>query len=244
MRQVRCLLGTVDVRAGGLSIMFCLDPSSGGIGRSVSSAPRLFTPSVRAGIGVDAEDFQLSPTACSDRFSFHLLRADSNLIRGYWRLRRSIFCREQNVFERSDRDELDAVAWPIAALQHGPASSDVDDDADVDGDADVDVVGVVRIVETEPRLWYGGRLGVHSAFRRHNQIGKGLIWKAVTTANGWGCDRFLATVQLQNVRFFKRLHWTSIEELEIRGIRHHLMQADLSYYVPAKQQRPSLQLTA
>ena len=238
MRQVRCLLGTVDVRAGGLSIMFCLDPSSGGIGRSVSSAPRLFTPSVRAGIGVDADDFQLSPTACSDRFSFHLLRADSNLIRGYWRLRRSIFCREQNVFERSDRDELDAVAWPIAALQHGPASSDVD------GDADVDVVGVVRIVETEPRLWYGGRLGVHSAFRRHNQIGKGLIWKAVTTANGWGCDRFLATVQLQNVRFFKRLHWTSIEELEIRGIRHHLMQADLSYYVPAKQQRPSLQLTA
>ena len=236
MRQVRCLLGTVDVRAGGLSIMFCLDPSSGGIGRSVSSAPRLFTPSVRAGIGVDADDFQLSPTACSDRFSFHLLRADSNLIRGYWRLRRSIFCREQNVFERSDRDELDAVAWPIAALQHGPPSPDADDD--------VDVVGVVRIVETEPRLWYGGRLGVHSAFRRHNQIGKGLIWKAVTTANGWGCDRFLATVQLQNVRFFKRLHWTSIEELEIRGIRHHLMQADLSYYVPAKQQRPSLQLTA
>ena len=216
--------------------MLCLDPSSGGIGRSVSSAPRLFTPSVRAGIGVDADDFPLSPTACSDRFSFHLLRADSNLIRGYWRLRRSIFCREQNVFECSDRDELDAVAWPIAALQHGPPSPDADDD--------VDLVGVVRIVETEPRLWYGGRLGVHSSFRRHNQIGKGLIWKAVTTANGWGCDRFLATVQLQNVRFFKRLHWTSIEELEIRGIRHHLMQADLSYYVPAKQQRPSLQLAA
>ena len=216
--------------------MLCLDPSSGGIGRSVSSAPRLFTPSVRAGIGVDADDFQLSPTACSDRFSFHLLRADSNLIRGYWRLRRSIFCREQNVFERSDRDELDAVAWPIAALQHGPPSPDADDD--------VDVVGVVRIVETEPRLWYGGRLGVHSSFRRHNQIGKGLIWKAVTTANGWGCDRFLATVQLQNVRFFQRLHWTSIEELEIRGIRHHLTQADLSYYLPAKQQRPSLQLPA
>ena len=111
--------------------MLCLDPSSGGIGRSVSSAPRLFTPSVRAGIGVDADDFQLSPTACSDRFSFHLLRADSNLIRGYWRLRRSIFCREQNVFERSDRDELDAVAWPIAALQHGPPSPDADDDVDL-----------------------------------------------------------------------------------------------------------------
>ena len=225
-------------------MVFCLDPSSRGIGRSLSSAPSLFTPSVRAGIGIDADDFRLSPTASSDRFSFHLLRPDSPLISGYWSLRRSIFCEEQHVFEQSDRDELDAVAWPIAALQHGPASSDVDDVGDVDSDEDVDVVGVVRIVETEPRLWYGGRLGVHSAFRRHNQIGKGLIWKAVTTANGWGCDRFLATVQLQNVRFFKRLHWTSIEELEIRGIRHHLMQADLSYYVPAKQQRPSLQLTA
>ena len=99
-------------------------------------------------------------------------------------------------------------------------------------------MGVVRIVETEPRLWYGGRLGVHADFRRHNQIGKGLIWKAVTTANGWGCDRFLATVQIQNVRFFRRLHWTSIDELEIRGIRHHLMEADLSYYLPSRERRP------
>ena len=234
MRQVRSLLGVVVVRAGGLSIVFCLDPSSPGIGRSLSSAPRSFTPSVRFGIGIDADDFQLSPTACSDRFSFHLLRADSNLIRGYWRLRRSIFCREQNVFERSDRDELDAVAWPIAALHHGPSTPEIEEV--------VDVVGVVRIVETEPRLWYGGRLGVHSAFRRHNQIGKGLIWKA-SPGQRLGCDRFLATVQLQNVRFFRILP-VSIEEMEIRGIRHHLMQADLSYYVPAKQHRPSLQLVS
>ncbi len=47
----------------------------------------------------------------------------------------------------------------------------------------------------------GGRLGVDSVFRKFNQIGKGLIWKAVTTANGWGCDQFLATVQIQNVSF-------------------------------------------
>ena len=97
----------------------CLDPSSHGIGRSVSSAPSLFTPSVRAGIGIDADDFRLSPTASSDRFSFHLLRADSALMQGYWSLRRSIFCSEQHVFESSDRDELDRVACPIAALHHG-----------------------------------------------------------------------------------------------------------------------------
>ena len=87
-----------------------LDPSSCVIGSSISSAPHLFTPSVRCGIGIDADDFRLSPTASSNRFTFHLLRADSTLTQGYWSLRRGIFCSEQHVFEESDRDVLDAIA--------------------------------------------------------------------------------------------------------------------------------------
>jgi uncharacterized protein len=35
-------------------------------------------------------------------------------------------------------------------------------------------------------------LGTHPDYRRGWHIGKGLINKAVTTANAWGCDRFLA----------------------------------------------------
>jgi putative N-acetyltransferase (TIGR04045 family) len=205
--------------------MFFIDPSSHDIGRSHSSSPASFTPSVRWGIGIDADDFRLSPTASSDRFTFHLLRSNSSLINGYWELRSAIFCEEQHLFEATDRDELDAAAYPITAIHHGSSHCG-------------QVVGVVRIVEQQPRIWYGGRLGVQREFRRHNQIGKGLIWKAVTTAHGWGCDRFLATVQIQNVRFFQRLHWSSIDELEIKGIRHHLMEADLSYYLPALERRP------
>jgi len=205
--------------------MLFIDPSSHDIGRSHSSSPASFTPSVRWGIGIDADDFRLSPTASSDRFTFHLLRPNSSLINGYWELRSAIFCEEQHLFEATDRDELDADAYPITAIHHGSSHCG-------------QVVGVVRIVEQQPRIWYGGRLGVQREFRRHNQIGKGLIWKAVTTAHGWGCDRFLATVQIQNVRFFQRLHWSSIDELEIKGIRHHLMEADLSYYLPALEQRP------
>ncbi len=167
---------------------------------------------MRWGLAIDADDFRLSPTASSERFSFHLLRSGAALREGYWRLRSAIFCQEQHLFEESDRDELDRIAYPIAAVSH-------------DGTHPGAVVGVVRILEERPGLWYGGRLGVDAAFRRHNQIGKGLIWKAVTTANGWGCERFLATVQLQNVRFFQRLHWRSIEEIEIRGVAHHLMEA-------------------
>ena len=205
--------------------MFFIDPSSHDIGRSHSSSPASFTPSVRWGIGIDADDFRLSPTASSDRFTFHLLRPNSLLINGYWELRSEIFCEEQHLFEATDRDELDDGAYPITAIHHGSSHCG-------------QVVGVVRIVEQQPRIWYGGRLGVQREFRRHNQNGKGLIWKAVTTAHGWGCDRFLATVQIQNVRFFQRLHWLSIDELEIKGIRHHLMEADLSYYLPALERRP------
>jgi putative N-acetyltransferase (TIGR04045 family) len=211
--------------------VFFIDPSSHDIGCSPSSDPRSFTPSVRWGIGVDPDDFRLSPSACSDRFSFHLLRGSSPLIEGYWSLRSAIFCQEQHLFEASDRDGQDAIAYPIAAIHHGSSHGG-------------QVVGVVRILEQQPGLWYGGRLGVHREFRRHNQIGKGLIWKAVTTANGWGCDRFLATVQLQNVRFFQRLHWSSIEELTIRGVQHHLMEADLSYYAPALERRPGQEAVA
>ncbi|MEO1592749.1 MAG: MSMEG_0567/Sll0786 family nitrogen starvation N-acetyltransferase [Cyanobacteria bacterium J06632_22] len=142
----------------------------------------------------------------------------------YYRLRKEIFCDEQGLFEQHDRDKLDETAYPIVAIAHQPDQ----------------VVGVVRIYEDAPRLWYGGRLGVHADFRRVGRIGKGLIQKAVTTANTWGCDRFLATVQLQNVRFFTRLHWQSLEEIDILGHPHHLMEADLDFYPPTDQPRPAL----
>ena len=53
--------------------MFFIDPSSEDIGRSFSSAPYYFTPSVRSGIGIEEEDFMISPSSNSENFSFHLL---------------------------------------------------------------------------------------------------------------------------------------------------------------------------
>ena len=144
-------------------------------------------------------------------------------IEAYYQLRKRIFCEEQGIFQYSDRDEYDAIAYPIVAVNQ-----------------DSKVVGVVRIYEPEPGLWYGGRLGTHPDYRRGWKIGKGLIEKAVTTANSWGCDRFLATVQLANVRFFQRLHWNSVEEIDICDLPHHLMEADLGFYPPNNQVRPFL----
>ncbi len=159
-------------------------------------------------------------------YSFQLALSSAE-IDDYFKLRQQIFCEEQSLFNSHDRDTLDECAYPIVAIAHSPNQPDR-------------IVGVVRIYEPESRLWYGGRLGVHPEFRRVGKIGKGLIQKAVTTANTWGCDRFLATVQLQNVRFFSRLHWHSLEEVEILARSHHLMQADLDYYPANQQQRPNL----
>ena len=116
------------------------------------------------------------------------------------------------------------------------------------------VVGAVRIDEREPGVWWGSRLCVHEDYRhlsrlsasvmhRNKQpsfyarksIGAGLIYKAVSTAHGLGCHTFLATVQHQNARFFERLHWDPLAELELYGVPHVKMQANLDYYPPASE---------
>lgn len=164
------------------------------------------------------------------RYRFELARSPQE-IEAYYQLRQMIFCEEQGLFAGNDEDDLDQISYPIIAI---------DDEAVTEQK----IVGVVRIYESEPRLWYGGRLGVHPDYRRVGLIGKGLIHKAVTTANGWGCDRFLATVQLQNVRFFRRLHWDSIDEIQVLDHPHHLMEADLAFYPPGDELRPALVMPA
>ncbi len=151
------------------------------------------------------------------------LADSSQEIADYFALRRSIFAEEQQIFEGDDRDNTDQFAYPIVAIAPNQQ-----------------LIGVVRIYEVEPGVWYGGRLGTHVDYRKGWKIGKGLIYKAVTTANSWGCHQFLATVQLQNVRFFQRFHWQSLEELSICDRPHHLMEADLNFYPPSAEVRPML----
>ncbi len=171
-------------------------------------------------------------------FVFKIATSDGDLA-GFHALRRRIFCDEQGVFHEDDRDEIDEHMIPIickpiiAGMEEG-------------------VIGVVRIDQRGPGVWYGSRLGVAPDYRRVRRmspavtvrngqpchaglgaIGASLIYKAVSTANAVGCHEFLATVQQQNARFFQRLHWQPLEELELHGITHVKMRADLSHYRPA-----------
>jgi putative N-acetyltransferase (TIGR04045 family) len=145
-------------------------------------------------------------------------------VEAYYRLRRDIFEREQRLFADSDVDEHDAHATPIVAMSHVAGMPD-------------DVVGVVRIYESRSldaraedsneRTWYGGRLGVAHAYRRVGAVGGALIHTAVSTARARGCTRFLATVQLRNVRYFEHYDFHPLRELTLHGKAHQLMQAEL-----------------
>ncbi|MBW4658545.1 MAG: GNAT family N-acetyltransferase [Drouetiella hepatica Uher 2000/2452] len=176
-------------------------------------------------------------SSCSYQFKLAVTPAE---IAAYFALRQAIFAEEQQIFQGNDLDEWDAIAYPIIAV------ATVLQPPDSQQPEQQKVVGVVRIYEMEPGLWYGGRLGTHPEYRKGWRIGKGLIEKAVTTANTWGCNQFLATVQMQNVRFFQRLHWRSLQEKTFCDRLHHLMEADLDHYqplsLPDAEPRPALPL--
>jgi putative N-acetyltransferase (TIGR04045 family) len=135
----------------------------------------------------------------------------------YFALRRRIFVHEQRLFTVSDADEHDETATPIVALSQLAGMAD-------------EVVGVVRIYESAPGTWFGGRLGVAASYRARGAVGAALITAAVSTAHAWGCRRFLATVQEANVRYFERHHFRALEATTVCGRPHRLMEAELDCY--------------
>lgn len=142
-----------------------------------------------------------------------------------FRLRRMVFCVEQGLFEDSDidgmgdRDAIDARATPIVAFACMAGMPE-------------QIAGTVRIDEREPGVWHGSRLAIHPAFRGHAGLAAALIRLAVTSAHARGCTLFLAQVQSQNARLFRRLHWSTLSESHVHGRPHHLMRADLAHYPP------------
>jgi putative N-acetyltransferase (TIGR04045 family) len=134
-------------------------------------------------------------------------------------LRRAVFCVEQGLFAGDDRDAIDDCATLLVAV------------AQVAGMPDR-VVGTVRIHQRTPGTWYGSRLAVEAGLRRHAHLGTDLIALAVRSAHSVGAQVFLAHVQQQNVALFEKLHWQSLEAVELHGRPHQFMVADLRHYPP------------
>lgn len=178
---------------------------------------------------------EMPPPYKPDYLSFDCIR-DAWQLRQYYAVRKTIFCDEQQLFTDSDRDEVDKTARPIAAITTYGGIPDR-------------VVGVVRIDERQPGIWYGSRLGVVADYRKLHRfginglfderattspfdqsIGAGLIYKAVSTAKALGCQQFFANVQIQNVTFFERMHWRKLFVFDAYGMPHARMEASLLHY--------------
>lgn len=134
-------------------------------------------------------------------------------------LRHAVFCREQGVFTHDDRDAIDDRAVPIVALSMMGGQPD-------------EVIGTVRIHHEGSGLWWGSRLAVAATHRTMGIVGPALIRLAVSTAHARGCVRFHAHVQSQNELLFRRMKWNRLDVIELHGMSHALMQADLAHYPP------------
>ena len=146
-------------------------------------------------------------------------------------LRRAVFCHEQHIFADDDADAIDATAIHLVAVSSVAVLAD-------------EVVGTVRIHQGEPGTWTGSRLAVERRFRRVGALGAALIRLAVSSANARGCTRFTAAVQAQNEPMFRRLAWHRVAELDLHGLPHVLMEADLAAYPPMTDARDGLHAVA
>src|SRR5262245_10676661 len=135
-------------------------------------------------------------------------------LQGYFAVRQAIFVEEQALFSGSDIDEHDDQAVHLVAIEQASGA----------------VVGAVRCYQADEETWFGGRLAVLKEFRHSGAaIGPGLCQLAEQVVIERGCCRFLAQIQLQNVRFFERLGWQKVGEPESHhGQPHQLMQASLA----------------
>jgi len=142
--------------------------------------------------------------------------ADPAALAGYRALRRDVFVAEQGLFNGHDGDDIDDDPRTVVLVARDTR------------EPGRPVVGGVRLAPvTEPDLgwWAGSRLAVHPAARRGGaQIGAALVRAACASAEAAGALRFEATVQAANERFFGRLGWQRLAEVELLGTPHVSMR--------------------
>ncbi len=136
-------------------------------------------------------------------------------LKEYFHLRHEVFVTEQQIFSETDIDEYNTK--PVHEALHLIAVKESDEK----------MVGGVRCYKKEGYTWFGGRLIAAQGYR-NGRVGAGLVKFAVETIKSTDCQTFLAYVQPQNVRFFIRLGWSPVGELQTyQGSPHQLMKANL-----------------
>jgi radical SAM protein (TIGR04043 family)/putative N-acetyltransferase (TIGR04045 family) len=125
-------------------------------------------------------------------------------------IRKEVFVLEQKIFSNSDVDENDPKSIHLVAEWNS------------------EVVGTVRFFPVNHNgHWIGGRLAVRREYR-NTGAGELLVHEAIHCVKSRGCTKFTAHIQLENVSFFSRLGWKTIEPVKDHfGKPHQLMEANL-----------------
>jgi putative N-acetyltransferase (TIGR04045 family) len=142
--------------------------------------------------------------------------ADAAAVDAYRALRRAAFVDAQGLFDRTDRDDLDASPATVVLVARDRATGAV--------------VGGVRAHPYSPHgalgWWRGSRLVVApGAGRTSLAVGSKLVRAATALADDRGALRFDATVQLDKVALFRRLGWTRLGDEVVAGAPHALLAA-------------------
>ena len=154
-----------------------------------------------------------SAIALDSRISCRCVATEAELD-AHFRLRRTVFVREQGLFVADDRDARDGDPGTLHAV----------------GLVDGTPCGAVRLypLDAGAQEWKGDRLAVLPGHRT-NHLGAELVRYAVATAGRLGGHRMIAHVQLPNVRFFEHLGWeVEGEPVDFHGLEHQLMSIGLT----------------
>ncbi|CAB4934542.1 unannotated protein [freshwater metagenome] len=138
---------------------------------------------------------------------------DPHRLDAYRRLRRRAFVEEQGLFTGEDVDAYDAHPRSRVLVAVTPENV---------------VLGGVRLHPEDGDgglgWWRGSRLVCRDVpGTARGAIGAALVRAACVEAVGVGALRFDAHVQLDHVRFFRRLGWTALRRIEVAGREHALM---------------------
>ena len=141
--------------------------------------------------------------------AYHPIRTRAERKRAF-EIRKEVFVLEQELFSNSDVDENDAKSIHLVA------------------EWNYQVVGTVRVFPANQNgHWIGGRLAVRKEYR-NTGAGEILVREATHFVKNRGCTKFTAHVQVENVPFFSRLGWRTIEPVkDYFGKPHQLMEANL-----------------
>jgi radical SAM protein (TIGR04043 family)/putative N-acetyltransferase (TIGR04045 family) len=145
----------------------------------------------------------------TDPLICHPVRTKAEQERAF-EIRKEVFVLEQKIFSNSDIDENDPKSIHLVAEWNNQ------------------VVGTVRVFPVDNNgHWIGGRLAVKKEYR-NTGAGELLVHEAIQCVKSRGCTKFTARIQLENVSFFSRVGWKTIEPVkDYFGRPHQLMEADL-----------------